>query len=93
MGWIAAACVLFISLWVWNKGDNRPDPVSGGSRANAPVVAEAAPSLIPVLYNSRAEAKYDKLAALENFIAPQHRLYDKGNAFLESKEGPLFVDI
>ncbi len=82
MGWVAAACVLFISLWVWDRGGNVP-PASVGTSG----------SMVPVLYTSTAEAKYDKLAALENFLAPQHRLYDKGNALFESREGPVFVDI
>ncbi len=83
MGWVAAACVLFISLWVWDKGGNMPETSPTGSSG----------SMIPVLYTSTAEAKYDKLAALENFLAPQHRLYDKGNALYESREGPVFLDI
>lgn len=93
MGWITAACMLFISLWLWDKGGNQPGSVSVRPNEVPAVAAGASPSMIPVLYSSRAEAKYDKLAALENFLAPQHRLYDKGNVFFDSKEGPLFSDI
>lgn len=93
MGWIAAACVLFISLWVWNKGGEGTGVPSVGRQPRPPVAAAASASMIPVLYTGAAETKYDKLAALGDFLAPQHRLYDTGHALFDSREGPVFVDI